>query len=44
MVDSSVFEQIKVEIAKAADACRAGQDAQARALVAASKHKHGYPS
>ena len=44
MVDSSVFEQIKVEIAKAADACRAGQDAQARALIAASKHKHGYPS
>lgn len=44
MVDTSVFEQIKVEIAKAADACRAGQDAQARALLAASKHKHGYPA
>ena len=44
MVSSSVFDEIKVEIAKAADACRAGQDAQAGALVAASKHKHGYPS
>jgi hypothetical protein len=40
----SIYDQITVEIAKAADACRAGQDAQARALVAASKHKHGYPS
>jgi hypothetical protein len=44
MVDTSVFDQIKVEIGKAVDVCRAGQDAQARALVADSKHKHGYPS
>jgi hypothetical protein len=44
MVDDSVFDQIKVEIAKAADTCRAGHDPEARAEIAASKHKHGYPS
>jgi hypothetical protein len=44
MVSPSVFDQIKIEIAKAADTCRAGQDAQARAQIAASRHKHGYPA
>ena len=44
MVDTSVFDQIKVEIAKAADTCRAGRDAEARAQVTASQHKHGYPA
>lgn len=44
MVDTSVFEQIKGEISTAADACRAGRDADARNLVAASKRKHGYPT
>ena len=44
MVSSSVFNEIRGEIAKAADACRAGHDAEARALVSASQHKHGYPS
>ena len=44
MVSTSVFNEIKGEIAKAADLCRSGQDAAARAAVAASQHKHGYPS
>lgn len=44
MVSTSVFDEIKVEIAQAADVCRAGHDAEARTLVAASRHKHGYPA
>ncbi|HWG05852.1 MAG TPA: hypothetical protein VG271_12635 [Beijerinckiaceae bacterium] len=44
MVSTSVFNEIKGEIANAADLCRAGHDAEARAAVAASQRKHGYPS
>jgi len=44
MVSTSVFVEIKGEIANAAALCKAGHDAEARAAVAASQHKHGYPS
>jgi uncharacterized lipoprotein len=44
MVSVSVFDEIKVEIAQAADTCRAGRDAEARGLVTASRRRHGYPS
>ena len=42
-MDVSVYDQIQNEIARAATLCEAGQDAQARRLVAGSRHRHGYP-
>ena len=42
-VGSAVYNQIKGEIAQAAAACDAGRDSEARAMVHASKVKHGYP-
>jgi hypothetical protein len=44
MVSDSVFGDIRVEIDHAADTCRAGRDADARAEIVASQHKHGYPA
>lgn len=43
-VNVSVYKQIQGEIAKAADACSAGRDAEATAMVAASRRRHGYPA
>ena len=40
----SVYSQIKKEIAAAESACAAGHDAQAKAMVAASERRHGYPT
>ncbi len=37
-----VYRQIQTEIARAAAACSAGHDAQASAMVASSKARHGY--
>jgi hypothetical protein len=42
-VTQSVYGEIQHEIAAADAACQAGNDAQARSMVAASKHRHGYP-
>lgn len=42
-VSESVYTQIKGEIAQAASACQAGKDAESRALVRASRARHGYP-
>jgi hypothetical protein len=42
-VNDAVYAEIAGEIARAADACRAGRDAEARAMVQASKRRHGYP-
>ena len=42
-MDLSVYDLIQNEIARAATLCEAGQDAQARRLVAESRHRHGYP-
>ena len=39
-----VYERIKVEIAAAERECSAGDDAKARALLLASKQRHGYPT
>jgi hypothetical protein len=39
-----VFEEIRADIFNAAEACRVGRDALARAIVVASERKHGYPS
>ncbi|WP_036293645.1 hypothetical protein [Methylosinus sp. PW1] len=42
-VTQGVYATIQNEIAAAASACSAGRDAQAVALVHASKARHGYP-
>ncbi len=43
-VDDKVAGEIAGEIAAASAACHAGRDSEARALVAASKRRHGYPA
>jgi hypothetical protein len=43
-VAQSVYNQIQREIAGAEKACAAGQDAEARAMIAASQQRHGYPA
>ena len=42
-VNLRVYNQIQNEIARAAEACSAGRDGEARKLVASSKSRHGYP-
>jgi hypothetical protein len=41
-VEQKVADQIHDELARAAAACTAGQNAKAHAIVASSKAKHGY--
>ena len=43
-VDTAVANEIANEIAAASAACQAGHDAEARAMVSASKRRHGYPA
>jgi hypothetical protein len=43
-VNQSVYNQIKREIAAAESVCAAGRDAQAKAMIAASEKRHGYPT
>lgn len=43
-VSQSVYNQIQSEIKAAQTECSAGHDAQASAMIVASKHKHGYPN
>ena len=42
-VNQKVYDEIQREIAAAANACKAGRDAEASAMVTASKRRHGYP-
>jgi hypothetical protein len=42
-VNQRVYDQIRGELDQAAAACAAGNDAGARAQVAAIKRRHGYP-
>ena len=42
-VSLRVYNQIQNEIDRASTLCEAGQDAQARKLVAESRRRHGYP-
>ena len=42
-VSQSVYNQIQGEIAQASAVCQAGRDAEASAMVRASKARHGYP-
>jgi hypothetical protein len=41
-VNQSVYHQIEDEISRAAAACSAGRDGEARSLLASSKDRHGY--
>ena len=41
-VNPSVHKEIQSEIAAASSVCAAGQDAQATAMIAASRRRHGY--
>jgi hypothetical protein len=43
-VAQSVYNQIKREIAAAETTCAAGHDAEAKAMIVASKQRHGYPT
>ena len=43
-IAQSVYDQVRKEIAEAAHACSAGRDAEARAMVLASRKRHGYPT
>jgi len=43
-VAQSVYDEIKREIAAADSACSAGRDGEARAMVMASRGRHGYPT
>ena len=43
-IAQAVYDQIHREIASAAEACAAGRDAEARAMVLASRKRHGYPT
>jgi hypothetical protein len=43
-IAQSVYDQIRSEIAAAAQACSAGHDEEARSMVLASRKRHGYPT
>ncbi|HUB64066.1 MAG TPA: hypothetical protein VL996_06390 [Methylocella sp.] len=41
-VNRTVYDQIETELVPAANACAAGKDSEARALIRSAKVKHGY--
>jgi hypothetical protein len=43
-IAQSVYNQIRGEIAAAAQACSAGHDDEARGMILASRKRHGYPA
>ena len=43
-IAQSVYDQIHGEIAAAAQACSGGRDGEARAMIMASRKRHGYPT
>jgi hypothetical protein len=43
-VAQSVYNQIKREIGAADSACASGHDTEAKAMIAASERRHGYPT
>jgi hypothetical protein len=38
----SVYEKIGADMSRAAEACAAGKDSEARAIIRSTKLKHGY--
>ncbi len=43
-LEQPVYRRIAKEIAPAESACAAGHDAEAKAMIAASAQRHGYPT
>jgi hypothetical protein len=43
-VAQSVYKQIQREIGAAENACSAGHDAEAKAMITGSEQRHGYPT
>jgi hypothetical protein len=43
-IAQSVYDEVHKETAAAAEACAGGHDAEARAMIAASRKRHGYPA
>ena len=41
-VNRSVYDQIEIDLGRAADACAAGHDGEARAIIRSTKLRHGY--
>ncbi|MGH6863109.1 MAG: hypothetical protein ACRECN_02360 [Methylocella sp.] len=41
-VNRSVYDQIETDLGRAANACAAGHDGEARAIVRSTKLQHGY--
>ncbi len=41
-VNRSVYDQIEIDLGRAANACAAGHDGEARAIIRATKLQHGY--
>lgn len=41
-VNRSVYDQIETDLGRAADACAAGHDGEARAIIRSTKVQHGY--
>lgn len=41
-VNRSIYDEIETELVPAADACAAGKDSEARAMIRSAKLKHGY--
>jgi hypothetical protein len=41
-VNRSVYEQIETDLGRAANACAAGHDGEARAIIRSTKLRHGY--
>jgi hypothetical protein len=41
-VNRSVYDQIEIDLGRAANACAAGHDGEARAIVRSTKLRHGY--
>jgi len=41
-VNQSVYTEIESEISRAAEACSAGRDGEARTIIQGSKARHGY--
>jgi hypothetical protein len=41
-VNRSVYDQIETDLGRAANACAAGQDGEARAIIRSTKIQHGY--
>ena len=43
-IAQTVYDQVHKEIADAEQACSAGRDGEARAMILASRKRHGYPT